>query len=371
MNIDKKKIYILSASAFVASVLVCFISQPIIRRYMAALAACIVSALVLVLIKKRTELSIAKKQILWLLPLIAVFAVSLLYISGIKFGYYTQSVKLSVLWYSVIPYLIIIVGTEFARSVLLMQNDKLVGYLSYLTFLIFEVAMLVNNSHFATFNQWKNAVGLVILPAISASILYHYISKRYGAAPVILYRAVIALYKVLLPISARVPESLLAFSYILLPILVLLFVEALYAKRKYAVSRQTLSVRNVMTGALLVFMTMVIMLISCRFKYGMLVIATDSMTGSIDKGDAVIYKSYDGGVVPDQTVVVFEKDGVTFIHRIVESEYIDGEIRYYTKGDANDLNDTGYITEKNIVGTTDLRIKYIGYPTLWMRYLFK
>ncbi len=371
MNIDKKKIYILSASALVASCLVCFVAQPIIRRYLVAFIACLICAFVLVFIKKRTELLLAKKQILWLLPIIAVFAVSLVYISGIEFGYYAQRISLSVIWYSVIPYLLVITGTEIARSVLLMQNDRIVGFVSYLTFLVCEAAMLVNNSHFATFNQFANAFGLVVLPAVSASILYHYISKRYGALPVILYRAILVLYKVLLPIMARVPDSLLAFSRILFPILVLLFIEALYAKKKLAVSRRSLSVRTALTGLMIVFMAMVIMLISCRFKYGLLVVATDSMTGSINRGDAVIYEEYDGGVIPDQTVVVFEKDGITFIHRIVGREHVDGEIRYYTKGDANDSNDVGYITEKNIVGTTDFRIQYIGYPTLWMRYLFK
>jgi signal peptidase len=103
----------------------------------------------------------------------------------------------------------------------------------------------------------------------------------------------------------------------------------------------------------------------------MLVIATESMTGTIDKGDAVVYERYDGGPIEKGQVIIFEKNGVTTVHRVVDVENINGETRYYTKGDANESQDIGYITSQYIVGTTDLTIKYIGHPTLWMRQIFK
>jgi hypothetical protein len=59
------------------------------------------------------------------------------------------------------------------------------------------------------------------------------------------------------------------------------------------------------------------------------------------------------------------------VHRVVRIENINGELRYYTQGDANDKEDLGYITEQEIVGITDVTIKYIGYPTLWVKDIFK
>ena len=59
------------------------------------------------------------------------------------------------------------------------------------------------------------------------------------------------------------------------------------------------------------------------------------------------------------------------IHRVEKIENVDGVIRYYTKGDANESMDSGYITDAHIVGVINLKIKYIGYPTLWVRSLFK
>ena len=34
------------------------------------------------------------------------------------------------------------------------------------------------------------------------------------------------------------------------------------------------------------------MLISCKFKFGVLVIGSGSMTGTINKGDIVLYETY-------------------------------------------------------------------------------
>ena len=50
---------------------------------------------------------------------------------------------------------------------------------------------------------------------------------------------------------------------------------------------------------------------------------------------------------------------------------INGVTRYYTKGDANDSVDSGYITADDIIGTATMKVKYIGNPTLWIRSLFK
>ena len=50
---------------------------------------------------------------------------------------------------------------------------------------------------------------------------------------------------------------------------------------------------------------------------------------------------------------------------------INGELRYYTKGDANKGMDSGYITDASVIGVINLKIKYIGYPTIWIRSLFE
>ena len=113
------------------------------------------------------------------------------------------------------------------------------------------------------------------------------------------------------------------------------------------------------------------MLISQQFQYKLLIIVTDSMSGSIDKGDAIIYEDYDGQTIEVGDVIVFTRDENKIIHRVVDIKKINGVYRYYTKGDANEGMDSGYITDASVIGVINLKIKYIGYPTIWIRSLFE
>ena len=109
------------------------------------------------------------------------------------------------------------------------------------------------------------------------------------------------------------------------------------------------------------------MLISNHFRFGALVIATESMTGELNKGDIVVFDQDDDHIVTEGEIIVFEKDGMSVVHRVVKIEHINGTTRYYTKGDANETEDFGYITKSNIKGVVKAKLPYFGYPTLWLR----
>ena len=59
------------------------------------------------------------------------------------------------------------------------------------------------------------------------------------------------------------------------------------------------------------------------------------------------------------------------VHRVADIQIINGTTRYYTKGDANEDLDTGFITDANIVGLVNHKLPFVGFPTLWIRSLFK
>ena len=112
------------------------------------------------------------------------------------------------------------------------------------------------------------------------------------------------------------------------------------------------------------------MLISCQFRYGILVIGSESMTGSIDKGDAIVFEKYENQEIAEGQVIIFNYNGMQVVHRIIEMKEVNGIVRLYTKGDANAMKDSGYLTKKDVYGVVKFKIKYIGYPTLWVRNLF-
>ena len=156
------------------------------------------------------------------------------------------------------------------------------------------------------------------------------------------------------------------FLRMLSPFIIYLLLEKIYSRTLYRERR-----KNIWTiGILLTVVASVVMLISCQFKYGIIVIGSESMTGSINKGDAIIFKRYDDGLIKNGQVIIFDCNNIKTVHRVIDRVSINGETRYTTKGDYNKDADGGYRTKENIYGLVKIKIKYIGLPTLWFRSLF-
>ncbi len=371
MTKDRKKLYIVTALLALAFFLVLFVQNGSLQRGILTAVSVLVCIAALILIKKRIAPELEWRQLAWLLPAIGVIILLTYYLLGFVFGFTKRSLPPLHLVSYVIPIVLTVASSEIVRRVLLSQKNKLVTVVSYISLVLCDVALVNGGNVFASSSKFVNFVGMILLPAITANLLYHYVSYKYGAIPVVIYKALMTSYTYLIPLKPAFPDVMLAFLKIVLPLVILLFIRFLYERRKFAVSRQNVYLKTVLSCVLIVFMLLSVMLISCKFRYGMMVIATESMTGSIDKGDAIVYKRYDGEPIEEGQVIIFEKNGVMTVHRVVDIENINGETRYYTKGDANESQDPGYITSQYIVGTTDVTIKYIGHPTLWMRRILK
>ena len=69
-------------------------------------------------------------------------------------------------------------------------------------------------------------------------------------------------------------------------------------------------------------------------------------------------------------VIVFTREEMKVVHRVVAVKNINREFRYYTKGDANQMQDEKYVTKDSLLGKVMFKIKYIGKPTLWLHDVF-
>ena len=158
---------------------------------------------------------------------------------------------------------------------------------------------------------------------------------------------------------------------IILPIGMYVLIAAMFEKKKRDARKKDSKIGFIAIALSVTFILSVSMLISCQFRFCAIVIATESMTGEINKGDMIIYESYTDQTIKEGQVVVFLQDQNKIVHRVVRIDVIDGEVRYITKGDANESEDLGYITDKDIVGLTNVKIAYVGFPTLWLRELLE
>ena len=371
MNCDKKILYVSETSYLGVVLLACFVRNDSARTVLLALFSLLAALIVFFLIKKRSILELTKRQVALVTVAIAIISITVYFLSGIKFGFYRIGFFPSFIWKYALPIGLTVISAEITRSVLLAQKDKIITVLSYISFVLIDVLLLVDANAFAEFEHFMDALGLVLLPAVAANILYHYIASKYGALPNILYKLIIFLYPYIIPFKPQMSNALLSFARILLPIGVLFLIHVLYPPKTFVVTRRSMRVQTSITTFLVVLSVAFIMLVSSQFQYKTLVIATESMAGAIDKGDVIVYEDYDDQYIEKGQVIVFEREGATIIQRVVDIKKINGVLRYYTKGDANESMDSGYITDAHIVGVINLKIKYIGYPTLWVRSLFK
>lgn len=373
MTKDKKVLYATSLIIFAVFFSVLFVDVGRSSKIIAALLLLPTTPAVCLLIKKRSSVSINKREILLLISVIASLFAILMHMSGLFFEYYKNPyfVNLDILLKTILPLAAIIVGSEMIRHVLLSQKNKAVSFIAYLICVTLEILMFSSIAGTDTFNKFMDMVGMTFFPALSANVFYHFVSKNYGALPNIVYRLITTLYVYFVPTAVAMPDALSACIKIIFPILMIAFVSALYSKRKKNAVQKGKKLSLIATIISICVITSIAMLISCEFRYGAVVVATESMTGEINKGDMIIYERYEDQHIKEGQVIVFLHNKSRIIHRVVEIKHVGNETRYYTKGDANEDRDAGYVTDADIVGLTDLKFAYLGYPTLWLREIIK
>ncbi|MBQ4111171.1 MAG: signal peptidase I [Clostridia bacterium] len=372
MNKDKRVLYAVSFTIFAALLWLLFVPMKS-SRITTAILLLPIAALTRLLIRKRTSPSVHKREVLLVVSLVGILFVVLLHMSGLYFGYYRNPyfVNTAVLLKYILPLTAIIGATELIRATILAQKSKLASFLCFLSCVLIETLAVSSIARITSINRFMDVVGLALLPAISANISYHYLSKNFGMLPNIAFRWITTMYAYLLPTLPSMSDALLSCIEILLPIFLMALILAMYEKKKKFARHKETALGRVTVVITTVIIVAMAMLISCQFRFGAIVIATESMTGELNKGDMIIYERYDDQPILEGQIIVFLDDKSKIVHRVVKIDRVGGETRYYTKGDANTTLDVGYRTEEDIFGLTDVKVAYVGYPTLWLREMLK
>ncbi len=371
MKTDKIKSYILETIICIVLFFALFVPN-IFTKIVLAVIITFYMLITRKILQKRNILSMYHKQATLLMALLGAVYLMIFYLMGLYFGYYEATVKFSI--WSILNYIIpiatIIIASEVIRSIFLAEKSIISKILTIIAMILIDLIIYANIYQITTFDGFINIISFTLFASIACNLLYNYISIRFGCKPVIVFRLITVLYAYIIPIIPDVYIFFRCFLRILYPYIIYLILEKCYSKDNFVVASKDKKKTIISTVILITIMTLLIMLISCKFKYGILVIGSGSMTGTINKGDAVVFESYDNQIISTGQVIIFEKNNMSIVHRVIDIKQVDGEYRYYTKGDANGQADEGYITNNEILGISKFRIIYIGYPTLWLRDIF-
>ncbi len=320
-------------------------------------------------------LSMNRKSVIWILGGFAILYILILYSLGLYFGFYNNIIRFSlntVIFY-IIPLAFLITITEFIREKILFGYLKHKELVTFLLMVIIDIiiGIKIGNYDVNTLNGFLAIVGFVIFVSIANNLLFNYIAIRYGKAPNIVYRLITLLYVYILPISPNINILTHTFIKLLFPYVIYLVLEYAYGKSIVYISKKVKNKNRLINIVLIVVMIVTVMLISCKFKYGILVIGSESMTGTINKGDSIVFEQYKNQKIHKDEIIIFKSDKKIIIHRVIEIKNVNNEQRYYTKGDSNQEEDIGYITDKEIIGIYKFKINKIGYLTLFFNNIFE
>ena len=381
MKIDKFKLYIFEIILFAVLFIALFVSNTI-SRITLSIILCIFAVIIKLSLKHKKIVKTVSFEVMILMAGMAILYVGIFFLLGFLFyNFQKQNVLfgLKTLYRFIIPLAVVIFSSEIIRFTLLSQDGRIrirntnYDYSKILTFVnmvLIDLIIYVRVYSIDNLNTFLTIVGFISFASVACNLFYNYYSNKFGIAGIIIYRLITVLYVYFIPIIPNMYIYFRSFLRMLYPYIMYLVLENTYSKTSFAVSYSDKKKNMITISVLIIIMALFTMLISCEFKYGIIVVGSGSMTGTIDIGDAVVFESYKDQNIKSGDIIIFKKNDIKLIHRVIKIESVNGEVRYYTKGDANQEQDNFYSTKDKIVGISKFKIKYIGIPTLWLNDLF-
>lgn len=311
----------------------------------------------------------------------SIFFLVMTYFIGFFIGFNKNIYKLNINNFltNIIPYLCLIIASEVFRYQIVRKGEKsvLAHILVTIILILVDLTIFRTTYDLTTGDGQIKYICAIILPSLFKNITLLYFCIYGGPFPNILYRVLLDLKLVVLPIF---PDFGLFFDCTintLLPaammFLVYLSISSYHNKEENNVNKKSKVVRNLIWAAVMIVVLTINLLVSTSFRYSIIAIGSGSMTPNINKGDAVVYekvKNYNDIKVGE--VIVFKKDKKTIVHRVIDIvDLNDTEKVFYTQGDANDKPDGYPILNKQIVGVAKFNIRYIGIPSVLLSELIE
>lgn len=270
----------------------------------------------------------------------------------------------------IIPSIITIILEEILRYMMIRKSEgsKLLLVMSTIFFIVFDLIRMFNIDTFSSSYNIFMFIALTLLPTISKNIFASYVSYKTGYKPVIFYMLVMNSYKYFVPIIPNPNEYIYSIVELVVPMVYLYKIYKYFKRERDEKIVREYNKKRI--GSLIFPSILVVFLVyitSGYFHYHAIVIASGSMTPNILKGDVVVIEKVKNKKnIELGTVVAYKYDQRIIVHRLVKKINVSDGIYYYTKGDANNEVDNYKITEDMIIGVVNIRVPYIGYPTVWL-----
>lgn len=300
------------------------------------------------------------------------------FMSGLIFGYTSNpySNKLIPFLTNFWQIVIVIMGIEYTRSYIINENknNKIFVILFTIIFILLEINFSKLFSSINDREELFKYVSSTLLPLIFSNILYTYLTIKGSYKLVYIYRVIVEVTFLIVPILPNFDWFMIGIRGIIVPAII-------YLVLKYTSNYKSVRTRSngrKKQNPLIYVPVFSIILIFVLFMAGIFIyepiaVLSNSMNPVFYRGDVVIYSKVDNNKLKNikkYNIIIYSKDGQAVVHRVVDKYIKDGETYFITKGDANISNDLNPVSESQVIGVYQLSIKYIGYPSVWLNQIF-
>lgn len=297
-----------------------------------------------------------------------IISLILYFLLGIVFGFssniYSYSFKDIIIniFILVIPVLIY----EYFRYYLIKHSSgKIILYI-LITILIVLVNFNFNELIIVSKKTFYIKLFSDTIPFIIKNIILTMIMINYGIFSCLAYQFVYTIFIVHCPYLPNVGYFLNFLILSGIPLIVYSRLKKEYGKKDVYKGKNYVEIFT--------FILSFILLLFCfgLFKFVPIAAASNSMIPKFKRGDLIIYhKINDKTIIKEKDIIVFNYYNNIYIHRVKRIINKNNKNYYQTKGDNNSMYDSNLIAADDVIGIYKFKIKFLGYPSLWIEELLK
>ena len=355
--------------------------RNIVNEYLIALVFGIMFIISYFLVGFEKERMLDKKKKIGIMIFLAVGFLIIEFGLGLILGFQKSlySTKFTTLIRNILPVLILVITSEMFRYQLCTKGDRNI-FVLVLNVIMFTTVDILMQIHLYNLDELSDIILMLVTvgtTSVCRNILLCNCSYKYGYTLTLVYSLIYSVYVYFVPIFPNYNGFIKTVIRIISPIITMLMINNLFRDKakKEEYDRKHNIISKTLTLILVVVLISVIVLVSNLFRFWAVSIASGSMSPTIDIGDIVIVdKMYQKHPekLKNGDILVFRVKDKLYTHRITNILNVDSEYYIKTKGDREGQEEDFWtVREDDVVGVVKFKIKYIGYPTVWLNELKK
>ena len=313
-----------------------------------------------------------KKDALLIILITCLSYYAITYIAGFFLGFIrtTYSTNIIGILRNVISSALLIAAIESIREIIINKAKyyKSVIALSIVALSMLEILFSISLVQFSDRIAFLQILLSIVLPCLFRNVFLTYSMYHFEIQNTLIYHALMVIVSYLVPVFPNIGDYLQTILLILHPLVTMYLCSRIvfYKREKIEDTKKFLKTVKIYKYAIIVFLvisSIVIYLISDLGRFTVMAIGSESMTGTINKGDIVfIDKKKRDYKIND--ILAYNYNNTIVVHRIIGIKDFNAFIAYKTKGDMNESEDTWYSYKDKIKGKVLFRIRFLGWPTV-------